>query len=408
MGHIRILRVVTRLNIGGPAFHLVTLVGGLDPSRYEQWLVAGTEGPGEGSLRSFVESRGVRVIPLPSMVGVPRLGGRDPMALAKLCGLIRDLRPDIVETHTSKAGVLGRIAARLDGRPIVVHVYHGHVLSGYFGTTKSWAARRTERALAAISDHLVAVSANVKADLIAYRVAPAAKISVIEPGIEAAALPQSRVARGRLRQELAVPMSVPLIGIVGRLAPIKNPTLFVDAAAITLSRRPDARFVVVGDGEQASQIRSYAYRRLPQSSVVFTGWRHDLAAVYADLDVLVLSSNREGLPLTLVEAMIAGCPVVATAVGGVPDLITNDITGLLVPPLDPERMSAAILRLIEDRQFAATVAAAAQRETRARFGADRFVTAMDGLYGRLLADRGSVRFQSGRTRKAAHRVSLRG
>ena len=162
---IRILRIVTRLNTGGPAVYLSTLCRGLSPSRYEQWLVTGSEGPGEQSMVPFVESQGIRPITLPEMVGIPRVGLRDVVALGRLHQLIRELRPDIVETHLSKAGLVGRLAA-FGSAPLVLHVYHGHVLAGYFGAAKTWVARRAERALARVSDHLLAVSPRVRSDLV--------------------------------------------------------------------------------------------------------------------------------------------------------------------------------------------------------------------------------------------------
>ena len=166
---IRILRIITRLNTGGPAVYLSTLCRGLSPSRYEQWLVTGIEGPGERSMLPFVESQGIRPITLPEMVGTPSVGFRDVVAMARVRQLIRDLRPDIIETHLSKAGLVGRLAAALEGSALVLHVYHGHVLAGYFGAAKTWVARRAERALARVSDHLLAVSPRVKSDLVSLR-----------------------------------------------------------------------------------------------------------------------------------------------------------------------------------------------------------------------------------------------
>ena len=201
---VRILRIVTRLNTGGPARHLTTLTRALDSDRYEQWLAAGREGVGEGSMRSFVESQSVRLTLVREMVATSRLGPADVVAMARIRRLIRDVRPDIVETHTTKAGIVGRLAARLEGSPVVVHVYHGHVLKGHYGAIKTWLARCAERVLARTSDRLIAVSARVKDDLVQFKVASPDRITIVEPGLDLAPMIRSRHDRGALRHELGL------------------------------------------------------------------------------------------------------------------------------------------------------------------------------------------------------------
>jgi glycosyltransferase involved in cell wall biosynthesis len=388
MRRIRILRIITRLNIGGPAIHLATLAGALDSGRYEQQLVTGREGPDEGSMRPLVERRGVHPIVIPEMIGTPRIGPRDVAALARIRRLVRDLKPDIVETHLSKAGILGRLAARLEHVPVVVHVFHGHVLDGYFGPLKTWMARRTERSLAGLSDRLIAVSARVKQELVNHRIASADRIDVIELGLEMDQLIHCREMRGTLRRELGIAPDTPLVGVVGRLSRIKNHQLFLDAAARIAAAHPEVLFLVVGDGERRSALESHARRLNLARQVLFTGWRTDLPSVYADVDVLALSSDNEGTPLVLIEAMAAGCPMVATGVGGVPDLIDDGVSGLLVPPRQPSQLADAIVRMLQDRALSATLAARAQATARARFGVERLAADMDALYRRLVAERG--------------------
>ena len=380
----RILRIVTRLNTGGPTVHLVTLCHALAERGYEQWLVAGREGSRERSMKAFVQAQGLEPIFIPEMVATSRLGPADAVALARIRRVIRETRPDIVETHMSKAGIVGRLAARLEGVPIVIHVYHGHVLAGYYGVVKTWIARCAERSLSRTSDRLVAVSARVKDDLVKYGVAPAATISVVEPGLEVRPLLHCREERGALRRELGLDADAPLVGMVGRLCPVKNPRLFLDAAVAVLDVRPDARFLVVGDGELGPQIRARARRLNLTKQVVFTGWRDDLPRVYADLDVLVSCSTNEGTPLAIIEAMLAACPVVATAVGGVPDLIDDNATGLLVPSGQAPPLAAAILSLLRDRRLAGALADCAQRRAQVRFSTARLALEMDALYSDLL------------------------
>ena len=358
-------------------------------------------------MRSFVEAQGVHLAEVPEMVGTTRLGPADVMAVARIRCLIRHFRPDIVETHTTKAGVVGRVAARLESAPIVLHVYHGHVLDGqYYGPIKTWMARCAERLLARTSDRLVAVSARVKEDLVKYKVASPHHITIVEPGLDLVATSGCRRERGALRRELGLNPDVPLVGIVGRLTPIKNHQLFLDAAVGVLAVRPDARFVVVGDGEIGAAIRALAQRLGVMPRVTFTGWRYDLPTVYADLDVLVSCSKNEGTPFTIIEAMSAGCPVVATWVGGVPDLVEDHVTGLLVPPAPAEPLVAAILRLLADRDLARTLARSAAARAAVRFSPDRFASDMDALYRELLHASG-VASLSVRTPRHAGRASAR-
>jgi glycosyltransferase involved in cell wall biosynthesis len=384
MRQTRILRIVTRLNTGGPARHLAALSAALDPYQYEQRLAAGREGPGEGSMRSFIEAQGIPVSTVPEMVGTTRLGPGDVVALARIRKLIRDFQPDIVETHTTKAGIVGRLAARLEGSPVVLHTYHGHVLEGYYGVVKTSIARSAERALARRSNRLIAVSAHVKSDLVRLNVASPDQIRIVEPGLDLAPLLRCREQRGALRRELGINPVGPLIGIVGRLTPVKNHLLFIEAASGVLAVRPDVRFLVVGDGEMGPALRASVRARGLMERMTFTGWRYDLARIYADLDVLVSCSSNEGLPFTIIEAMAAGCPVVATRVGGVPDLLTHEETGLLVPPGHADPLVAAIVRLLGDPGLDRELARSAAANVEARFSIARLGSEMDALYSELL------------------------
>ena len=235
---------------------------------------------------------------------------------------------------------------------------------------------------------------------------------MVEPGIDLAPLLGCREMRGALRRELGLAPDAPLVGIVGRLSPIKNHSLFLEVADGIAAVRPEVRFLVVGDGELGLAIRAQADRLQLSNRVIFAGWRSDLAQVYGDLDVLVSCSHNEGMPISLIEAMAAGCPVVATNVGGVPDLIDDHQTGLLVPDGDPPRLAAAVLRLLQDTDRARELAGAAQHRVRNRFGMARFVAEMDELYTRLLSESayptscGGI--QNPATRNANHRASCQG
>ena len=388
-GQIRVLRVIARLNVGGPARHVALLNAGMDTDvRFRSWLVTGTENPSEGTLLSYAQARGVDPLVIPEILGQASLTPRDLVALAKLTALTRRLRPHVVHTHTAKAGFLGRLAARAAGVPVILHTYHGHVLSGYYSQAKTRALQLMERGLAHLSDQLIAVSDRVRDDLVQFGVAPAERFCVVPLGLDLAPLFDVSAQRGVLRRELGVAPDAPLVGIVGRLFPIKNHALFLDAAARLLAEQPDARFVIVGDGALRGELEARAEQPDLSGRVSFTGWRHDLATIYADLDVLAVSSRNEGTPVSAIEAMAAGCAVVATRVGGLTDLIADGRTGTLVPADDPIALSSAMGQTLADPVGSRTIRAAARADVEHRFMSTRLVDEMKALYLHLLAAKG--------------------
>lgn len=377
---IRILRVVTRLNIGGPAIHVINLTAGLDPGRFESRLVCGTELAGEGSMLDLARERGLEPIQIPDIVNEFGLKAKDARAVRRLYRLMRELRPHIVHTHMAKAGLLGRLAARLAGVPIVVHTYHGHVLRGYFDPLRTRALRMMERWLGKMSQRLVAVSEQVKRELVEYGVAPAEKISVIPLGFDLQPLRQASKHRREFRRECGISAEARLVGIVGRIFPIKNHRLFLESAARVARTMPEARFVIVGDGALRSEMEQLAASLGIGEHTMFMGWRRDLPRIYADLDVLVVSSNNEGTPVAAIEAMAAECPVVATRVGGLVDLIRDGETGWLVEPRNVEALSEAVVRVLNNRELAKRVASAAAGFVEERFDVRRLIGDVERLY----------------------------
>jgi glycosyltransferase involved in cell wall biosynthesis len=382
--------VIARLNVGGPAIHVISLTTGLDPARFESILVTGVENPGEGSLLDLAVEHGIQPVVIPEIVAEATLKLRDLKALAALYRLLRREQPHIVHTHTAKAGFVGRLAARLAGVPVVVHTYHGHVLHGYYSPAITGLLRRMERVLGSLTTRLIAVSEQVKRDLVGYRVANPEKISVIPLGFALKPFLDSASHRGSFRRELGMSNGAPLVGIVGRIFPIKNHRLFLDAAARIAAEEKAARFVVVGDGALRQQMEEHANGLGIADRVIFTGWRRDLPRIYADLDVLVVSSNNEGTPVSAIEAMATGCPVVATRVGGLPDLIDDGETGYLVPRGDADALGAAVIGLLRDRETARRIGESARARVAERFTIERLVADTERLYAGLLAKRGIV------------------
>jgi glycosyltransferase involved in cell wall biosynthesis len=397
---IKVLRIIGRLNVGGPAIHVVNLTAGLDPHRYLSLLVAGSENEAEGSMLDFALSHGVRPTVIPEMVTAFSLAPRDVKALLKLYALMRQERPDIVHTHTAKAGFLGRAAARLAGVPIIVHTFHGHVLHGYYGAMKNQLLRRVEQSLASVTDRLVTVSEQVRQDLVGYGIAKAEKISVVPLGFDLDPFLNSHAQQGQFRREMGLSDEHKLVGIVGRIFPIKNHALFLESAARIAAQEPAARFVIVGDGVFRPNLENQARELSITDRVLFTGWRRDLPRICADLNVLVVSSDNEGTPVSAIEAMASSCPVVATRVGGLPDLIEDQKSGRLVPPRDAEALARAVLDLLSNPQTACELGQNAMEAVRQRFTVQRLLSDIDHLYTELLEEKAidipaTERFEAG-------------
>lgn len=384
---IRVMRIVSRMNIGGPSRHVVLLNAGLDPARYDTLLVTGTEGSTEGSLRDLAESGGIRV------ETVPELGREisllsDTRTLVTLYRLMRRTRPHIVHTHMAKAGFVGRVAAKLAGVPVIVHTFHGHVFHGYFSPRKTQVFLVLERACARISNRIVTISPRLQQEIAAYGVTPPERISVIPLGFDLAPYAAVQRGTGAFRQALGLPERATLIGAVGRLVPIKNISLLLRALAIARRHAPDLHVVLVGDGELRRSLAAEAAALGITDAVSFAGWQRDLSSVYADLAAVVISSDNEGTPASLIEAMASGCPVIATSVGGVPDLISDGDTGRLVRPGSPEDLAAALVDLVREPEATARMAANARQFALTTFQGQRLINDVDRLYQQLLAERG--------------------
>jgi glycosyltransferase involved in cell wall biosynthesis len=375
--------VFSRLNIGGPGVHVILLTAGLASRGYQTRLVIGREAPHEGNLLDLAAAKGVTCVRLPGL-GREIRPWNDARALRHLRRAIREFRPDVVHTHTAKAGLLGRLAARLEGVRVTVHTYHGHVLAGYFGRLKTGAFRALETWLGRRTTALVTVSESVRQDLAAHGVAPADRIRVVPLGLEIDGLAEA-LPRGRLRNQAGFADGAPLVGIVGRLAPIKDVGTFLEAAARLHAERPELRFSVVGDGESRAALEAQARELGLTGALHFHGWQRDMAAVYGDLDVVVNCSRNEGTPVALIEALAAARPVVATAVGGTPDLLGGGAHGLLVPPGDPAALAAAVGRALLGGTEIEQARRAGQAHVLGHHSVRRLLDDVDRLYRELLA-----------------------
>jgi glycosyltransferase involved in cell wall biosynthesis len=384
---LTVLRAITRLNIGGPAIHAILLTRGLNSDRFRSILVSGQEGPTEGNMRDLAASRGVQPVPLPGL-GREVSPLDDLLAVRQAYALIRRLRPTIVHTHLAKAGTVVRLAARLAGVPIIVHTYHGHVFHSYFSPLKTQFFLNIERTLGLFSDRLIAVGDKQRRELIGYRVAPAHKIVAVPLGLEIEPMLEVERERGRLRAELGLTAGEVLVGIVARLVPVKAHEVFLEAAARIARAVPGARFLVIGDGERRAELERMVEQLGLSERTRFLGWRRDMRVVYADLDVVALSSLNEGSPVAIIEAMAAGRPVVASDVGGVSEVVTDGQSGLLVPRRDVAALATAVIDLLRDPAGAAKLGAAARAAVYPKYASSRLVEDIGRLYLDLARQKG--------------------
>jgi glycosyltransferase involved in cell wall biosynthesis len=379
-GRPRVLHVVTRMNVGGPARHVLALLPGLRDLGFETLLAFGTPEPDEDELPPDASEPSVRIPALRR----PIEPAGDQRAITELTRLVTRFRPDVVHTHMAKAGALGRSAARRRKVPAVVHTFHGHVLEGYFASPANAAFVIAERRLARRTDALVAVSTSTRDDLLALGIGSAERWHVHPLALDLGPLLGLDLRPGEARRMLDLPPEGPLVGIVGRLVPIKNHVLFLEAAERISAERPDAAFVIAGDGELRPMLEAEAGRSL-EGRVRFLGWVSDLPALYAALDVVVLTSLAEGTPVALIEALAAGRAVVATNVGGVEDVVEHGRTGYLAPSGDAEGLARAVLSLLEEPELRARMGALGRELVAERHAARRVAGVTAELYERLLA-----------------------
>jgi glycosyltransferase involved in cell wall biosynthesis len=336
----RIVRVQSRICVGGPAHHTILLSEALSRARgskYDTLLVGGGLEPGEVSLAPTAHERGVplRIVDTMRRPVRPR---QDAKALAEVTGLLRQERPTIVHTHTAKAGAIGRSAAIAQRVPIKVHTFHGHVFDGYFDPSVARRFLQVERALARFTDRILVLSSKQKDDIVErYRIAPERKVCVVPLGLQ---LDRFRRARRthQFRREIGL-TDEPLVVSIGRFVPIKRLDRLVRAFRNVNARDSRAHLVFVGDGD--AEVRSELERASAGLNVHFVGYRNDTDAILADADVLALTSDNEGTPVAVIESLVAGTPVVATDVGGVREIVPPG-AGAVVPKSDEERLAEAL------------------------------------------------------------------
>lgn len=398
---IKIVRILSRLNIGGPSVHAVLLTEGLNNQNYRSTLVTGRVGESEGNMLYFAGQHGVTPL-IVSQLGRGIFWRDDLVALWKLYRILRKEKPDIVHTHAAKAGVLGRIAAVLARVPIRIHTFHGHIFHGYFGPVKTRLFILIERALAFFTNKIVAISHAQLVELSSrFRIASQSKFKVIPVGLDLTRLLPGPEKERQTEQIGMVRKNErgTLIGFVGRLVPIKNPLMALKVFELlfqNMGPEQGLRMIVVGDGELKPELEDQVRQTDLEGQVEFTGWLQDLSHLYQVIDLVIVTSHNEGTPVVLIEAMAAGVPFVATKVGGILDLVVGPEevfyvpegrplfslfgNGALAEPGDVEGFTAAVEYLLSHRERMMGMGSEGMRFVKERFSKERLVKDVEELY----------------------------
>ena len=381
---IKVLRIISRLNIGGPSIHVINLNKGLDKKMFQSLLLCGDISDGEKSMLNEAKKSGIKLMSIPELTNEHSLKLKDLKALLKIYLIIKKYKPEIVHTHTAKAGLIGRIAAHLALTPKIIHTYHGHVLHGYFSKPKTYLLRLMEKFLALITDSLIVVSDKIKTELINYKISKPAKFNIIKLGFNLNPFLNNHHLKNKLKENLELPYDSNLIGIVGRMVPIKNHKLFIEAASQIIAKKENTYFLIVGDGPLRKSIENLTYKLNINKNTFFTGWRNDLPLIYASLDILVCSSDNEGTSVSMIEAMASGCPVVTTSVGGHPDIIDEGNNGYLIEPQNTDTLANKILEILNNPNKSLRLGENARTDAKNNFSYDRLINDVQKHYKKLL------------------------
>ncbi len=385
MKKIRIAQIITRMDWGGSPDIVRLLCQGLDPEKFDITLVIGRSAHISQTNQQFLEQFKNRTRYIPQLQReINPL--KDLAALIKIYNILHTGKFDLVQTHTAKAGILGRLAARLAGVKKIVHWSHGHNFYGYFGFWGSKLVITIERFFDRFSDKFIALTELEKSDLINYRVTSAKKVVVVQSGLEIEKYQSSQEGIKKLKEEWRLPATARVVGMVGRLEPVKGPLLMVEAAKIVAAACPDVIFLVIGEGSLRKKMEEQCRTANLTGNFVFAGWREHVEQLLGVLDILVLPSLNEAVGRIILEAAAYGVPVVATRVGGVPEIVRDQETGLLVPAQDAGSMARALVELLTDREKREHLGQAAKEKVTTRFTAREMVRSINNLYLDLVPD----------------------
>jgi glycosyltransferase involved in cell wall biosynthesis len=389
---LTIVRLIARLNVGGPATQAILMTEAFQKKGYRALLLTGEVPLGEGSMEFLAHERGVQPIKI-SKLSRKISAAADLKSFWRLIRLFRRERPVILHTHTAKAGTLGRLAAMATGVPVRVHTFHGHVFSGYFSPPLTRIFVAIERFLGRHTDCIVAISSSQRKELVeTYRIATSDKVVTIPLGFDLDRFLGVNGHEGSIRAAAGCSSESHLVGWVGRMTAIKDPALFLESAVRVRAALPSVQFVMFGDGELRADCEAQIRQADLEGKVFLGGWKRDLSPVYADLDLLLLTSINEGTPLALLEAMASGRPFIATDVGGVRDLMIGAArreegwerfdNGILVAR-DSRRIAEAAQYLLQRPELRREMGCAGREFVRNYYSCSRLTADLERLYLQL-------------------------
>lgn len=390
---MRILRIINRFNLGGPTFNAAYLSRYM-PDEFETLLVGGKKDYSEDNSLHIIDRLELEPIIIPEMKReVNPLD--DLRSYRKICEMIEDFKPDVIHTHASKAGALGRLAGRNMNVPHLVHTFHGHVFHSYFGAITTGVYKGVERYLAARSSKIIAISEKQKHELVnIYNIADEKKVTVVNLGFELDKFQEDfEVKRQSFRDFYQLDEDTIAIGIVGRLVPIKNHQMFLRAIDYVLKHsNKKIRAFIIGDGEMRPELERYTEELGikfnnpeidPEDNLTFTSWIKDIDVVNAGIDIAALTSKNEGTPVSLIEAQAANRPIVSTNVGGIEDIVKRDETALLSAANDQDAFNKNLLELVENEEFRKSLGSKGWESVKTRFHYSRLVKDIAELYHSL-------------------------
>ena len=385
---IKVLRIINRFNIGGPTYNATFLTKFLSED-FETLLIGGLPEENEANSLHILKKYGVEPILLPEMKREPNLKS-DRIALKKIKTIIREFKPDIVHTHASKAGALGRRAAVSCDVPIIVHTFHGHIFHSYFGKIKTALFKNIERYLARKSTGIIAISEIQKKELCEiHKIAPKGKTTVIPLGFDLDIFQENYESnRTHTRTKYDIEQNTIAIAIVGRLTAIKDHSFFLDVIEeLEIQSDKKVKIFIVGDGDMKSEIEE---RLIPMQKkgiqISLTSWIYDIAEFNAGMDIMCLTSKNEGTPVSLIEAQASNIPVISTEVGGVADIVEENETGFIIPRNNKREFVSKLKLLVENDELRLKMKKKGWQNVHQKYSYQRLAKDMEAFYQSLLKD----------------------
>ena len=379
--YMRVLHIITRLDKGGSADVFLDLVAGLKGMGYDVFVAVGPTLDPQADINAFSARTGIPVYHIKSLRRDLN-PFQDVLAFFEILNLIRKIKPDVLHTHTSKAGFIGRIAGRIAGIKVAIHMPHGHVFYGYFSRLTSRVFMYLEKIAARFTNKIITLTEIEKTEYLHENLAPDNKIVTIPCGIDIVKFSSSRMT---VRNEFCISPDMPVIGWVGRAEAVKGCEYFLRACHLIKKELPGARFLVVGDGSLNGDMEKLAYSLDLNKEVTFTGFRTDIPAIMNSIDLLLHTPLNEGLGRVLLEAMTCGKPIVAANVGGIPEIVEDGMNGFLVPPGDYISMARESLRILKDTELANRFGSA-NRNKALNFSTGQMVQKIHNLYSETYED----------------------